>query len=88
MQDAGDRAAANLVAPFEDERVQAAARQVVGRGEAVVPAADDDRLRGALGAEALAKAAHARASARILLAALRPGAPMMPPPGCVAEPHM
>jgi hypothetical protein len=24
----------------------------------------------------------------ILSAALRPGAPMMPPPGCVADPHI
>ena len=29
-----------------------------------------------------------RVSARIVLAAFRPGAPMMPPPGCVADPHM
>ena len=40
-------------------------------------------------------ASHPRSSAAnyflsfsICIAALRPGAPMMPPPGCVAEPHM
>ena len=31
---------------------------------------------------------HRCVSAMIFSAALRPGAPMMPPPGCVAEPHM
>jgi hypothetical protein len=27
-------------------------------------------------------------AARIRIAAFRPGAPMIPPPGCVAEPHI
>ena len=30
----------------------------------------------------------AHMSFRIIIAAFRPLAPMMPPPGCVAEPHM
>jgi hypothetical protein len=31
---------------------------------------------------------HVLLSFRILLAAFRPGAPIIPPPGCVADPHM
>jgi hypothetical protein len=55
MEEAGDGAAANLAAPFEHRGLDAAAGEVIRRGEAVVTPADDDRL--ALGAEALAHAA-------------------------------
>ena len=70
-----DRAAATRGARLEDNRLQAGAGQVERRRQPVVAAADDDD-------------SHARVSASILIAALRPGAPMMPPPGCVADPHM
>ena len=40
----GDAGAADDVAPFEHERAQAGAREVEGRDQAVVPAADDDRV--------------------------------------------
>jgi hypothetical protein len=74
--------AADDGAAFENERPVAFFRKVKGRYERVVPAAENEdvALRG-----------HAQllpVSFRISSAARRPGAPMMPPPGCVAEPHM
>ena len=69
-----DRAAPDFAAPFEHERLAARTREIGRRHQPVVARADDDRP-------------HAR-SCRTACAALRPGAPMMPPPGCVAEPHM
>ena len=59
-------------ARLEHERLHAAPREDGGRRQAVVPAADEDDV------------GHLRISS----AALRPGAPMMPPPGCVADPHI
>jgi hypothetical protein len=76
MNVAGRRAAADRAARLEHDRLQPGPGEVVRRHEAVVACADDDER------------AHARVSARIFRAALRPGAPMIPPPGCVAEPHM
>src|SRR5688500_9670629 len=76
MELAGDGAATDSVACFKDERLQSGLGEIKRRREAVMPAADDDDI------------SHALVSARILVAALRPGAPMMPPPGWVAEPHM
>src|SRR5277367_2828778 len=78
----GDGGAANHRAAFEDEGLVAFFREVEGGDERVVAAAEnyDVALRG-----------HAQllpVSLRISRAASRPGAPMMPPPGCVAEPHM
>ena len=69
------------LAPLEHERLQAGLGQE-GRGrEAVVAAADDDDV----GLHATFPRSQ---SFRISRAAIRPGAPMMPPPGWVAEPHM
>ena len=76
MDLARDRAAADLGAGLEHDRLQARLWRDKRRRQAVVSGADDDdRL-------------HVRRSARIRVAAFRPGAPMIPPPGCVAEPHM
>ena len=48
------------------------------------------RLRAALGPQALRAVCYLLppTSFSIVLAAFRPGAPMIPPPGCVADPHM
>ena len=85
MKFVGDGSAANLRAAFEDERLISCLRQVVRGDQAVVAAADDDDV-------ALFRARHGYAaplmSFRISSAASRPFAPMMPPPGCVADPHM
>ena len=69
-----DGTAAHLVACLEHQRAEARLGQVRRAHQPVVAGADDDR------------AAHDFPSTDS--AALRPGAPMMPPPGCVAEPHM
>ena len=68
-----DGAAATRGARLEHDRLQAGPGEVERRGQPVVPAADDDD-------------SHARVSASILIAALRPGAPMMPPPGMGRRP--
>ncbi len=74
------------------QRVGAAERRDVeerlgaGAGPRVTRLGAGALAKAALGAEALAKAAHARVSARIFIAAFRPGAPMMPPPGWTADP--
>ena len=78
----GDGGAADYGAALEDERLVAFFREIESGDESVVAAAENDdvALRG-----------HAQllpVSFRISSAARRPGAPMMPPPGCVAEPHM
>ena len=78
----GDGGAADYGAALEDERLVAFFREIERSDESVVAAAENDdvALRG-----------HAQLlpeSFRISRAARRPGAPMMPPPGCVAEPHM
>ena len=72
MELVGNRRAANDRTPLEHERLQATPREHSGRRQSVVPAADEDDVD------------HLRISS----AAFRPGAPMMPPPGCVADPHM
>jgi hypothetical protein len=82
MKFLGDGGAADDRPAFEDEGLVAFLREIEGGDESVVSAAENDdvALRG-----------HAQllpVSFRISSAARRPGAPMMPPPGCVAEPHM
>ena len=59
------------------------ARERGRRDQPVVPRTDHDDV-----ALADHRALHHHCSARIRLAALRPGAPMIPPPGWVADPHM
>src|SRR5438034_642516 len=73
----------NVVPPLEDECSETGPGKV-GRGdESVVPAPDDDRVPGAARGHA-ARRRWLRSTSR---AASRPFAPMIPPPGCVAEPH-
>src|SRR5207249_802380 len=79
----GDGGSAGLRAPFENERLESGFRKVERGDEAVVTASDDDDV---------ALVGHGYAapltSLSISSAERRPGAPMMPPPGCVADPHM
>ena len=74
----GHRRAADDRSTLEHERLQSGFCQIERGREAVVAGADDD------------DAAHrpAPVSFRMRCAALRPGAPMIPPPGWVADPHM
>ena len=77
----GDGGAPDHVAPLEHQGLAAVAGEQPRRHQAVVPAADDHHV-----------AAHRSfprfQSFRISSAASRPGAPMIPPPGWVADPHM
>ncbi len=58
--------------------------EVGGGGEPVVARADDDRVEPLRRHAALPPVRVPSSSS----AAIRPGAPMIPPPGCVAEPHI
>src|SRR6476469_4925197 len=72
---------------FEHQHAAPGARQVGRTGQAVVAATDDD---GIVMLRVLRARTHARALATSrsrARAALAPGAPMTPPPGCVLEPH-
>ncbi len=77
----GHRAPAHDVARLEHQRLDAGAREHGRRDQAIVAGSDDDDV-------SLAARAHYEWSPRMRFAALRPGAPMIPPPGCVADPHM
>ena len=76
MQFAGDRAAAHGITRLQDDRSQPGLGKIEGGCQAVVASTDDDDLT------------HVRVSEMIFIAAFRPGAPMIPPPGWVAEPHI
>ena len=67
-----NRGAANAVTRFEHERLRTAAGEEGGRRQPIVASSDQDDV----------------GHLRISRAAFLPGAPMMPPPGCVAEPHI
>ena len=75
-------------APLQDHRPQPGLAQVRSGDKAVVSAADDDRVV----AVGLARSRHRYAAfrpraRRTSSAAIRPFAPMIPPPGWVADPH-
>jgi len=78
----GDGRAADHGAALEHHALDPGARQIARGDETVVPGADDDHL--ARSHESF----PAFQSCRTMRAPLRPGAPMIPPPGCVADPHM
>ena len=84
MEFVGDRSPADLRAAFEHERLESSLRQIKSGDQPVVTAADDDDIPLAIGRHYAAPLT----SLRISSAARRPFAPMMPPPGCVADPHM
>src|SRR5581483_2745548 len=80
----GDRAATRLRAAFDKKRLESCLGEIEGRHQAIVARANDHDI---------AWFRHYWTeppfqSLRISSAASRPGAPMMPPPGCVAEPHI
>ena len=89
-------AAADRWLPFEDERLPSSLGQIGRAGEPVDSRANHDcvvrLIRHQTFANAPARPALPALPAlpclEIRIAALRPGAPMMPPPGCVADPHM
>src|ERR1700738_4072562 len=79
---------AHLCAAFEHQRSVSGLGQIERGDQPVVAAANDDNVA-PLGAF-LYRHGYAAPlmSFRISSAANRPFAPMIPPPGCVADPHM
>ena len=63
---------------FQHQDFAADLRQTCSRGQPVVAAPNHNDI---------VCLAHSPRSLRISMAARRPGAPVMPPPGWVAEPH-
>ena len=83
MEFFGDGCSADLRSAFEHQRLEARLRQIEGGDQSVVTAADDDDV--ALSRPWLGRSLDVFQNSS---AARRPVAPMMPPPGCVADPHM
>ena len=78
------RTAANHFAAFENNRFKAALRQIKRGNQRVVTTANEHYLL----SDRHGQFAAFFHSFRITWLAMRPLAPIMPPPGCVAEPHM
>ena len=82
------RRSAHAIGRFQHQHPVTCTGQVAGAYQAVVPAADDDRV---VVRSCPSRPAHAcsamRRSRSIARAAFAPGAPMTPPPGWVLEPH-
>ena len=81
----GDGRAAGLRAALEHQRLESGFGQVEGGDQPVVAAADDDDIavagfRACLGRPLEVFQNFERRQP--------PGPPMMPPPGCVADPHI
>ena len=72
-------AAADDMPALEDKRFPAGFGEIESRDQSVMARADDDGV---------GHGYFFAVSLMMRMAAFRPGAPMMPPPGCVAEPHM
>src|SRR5438552_2619997 len=71
----------NYLAPLEHQRLESRLGQIERGNESVVSPANDDN--------SFSRSGHQRVpSPRMAFAAFNPGAPMMPPPGCVADPHI
>src|SRR5687767_11908012 len=84
----GDGRAADDGTPLQDQRLISSARQVEGGNQAVVAGADDhDLFHGQSSGDAIHSYFPPPASLSILIAAFLPGAPMIPPPGWVADPQ-
>src|SRR6266704_2111925 len=95
----GDGAATDHFAAFEDEWLETTLGEIEGGDESVVAAADENYAlserhgqspaseRGELDFVARAREAGDH-SFKMTWLAMRPLAPMMPPPGCVADPHI
>ncbi len=84
--------AAHGLGPLEHQDLPASLREERRRDQPVVPRADDDRVvAGDHQATAFPPEREAErppfCAFSTSRAAIRPDAPMMPPPGCVADPH-
>ena len=77
----GDGCTTNNRAAFENEGPKTFLREIERGDEGIVPGAENHDI--ALDGHYLCPA-----SFKISSAARRPGAPMIPPPGCVADPHI
>jgi len=84
MKFLGDGAAAEIFAAFEDGGLEAAFGKIESGDERVVTAADENNFL----SEGHGQLAAFFQFFRMTWLAMRPLAPMMPPPGWVAEPHM
>jgi hypothetical protein len=86
----GDCAAADHFPAFENQRLKAPLGQIKCCDESVVAAADENHAlsewHGQLAA--FARDAPDFQFFKMTWLAILPFAPMIPPPGCVAEPHM
>ncbi len=92
----GLRGTADVTAPLEHQGPLACLREIGGRDEGVVPRPDDDRVVAAAGGRDDGpvgggvdghQAALRPRERRTSSAAIRPFAPMIPPPGWVELPH-
>ena len=83
----GRQCAARAAAAFENECAEPRFRQVSRRHQAVVAGTHDDRVVSLASHESQA-ALRFGSERTTWRAARRPDAPMIPPPGCVAEPHI
>ncbi len=95
MKFLSDGAAADHFAAFEDQGLEAALGEIESGNESVVTAADKSHAlserhsqSAAFDAVAVEREEPPFHPLRITWLAMRPLAPMMPPPGCVAEPHI
>jgi len=92
-----DAGTADNVATLEHERLESSFREIESSDQTIMAGAnDDDVVCLCQCSESICSVLSGRAapyslnyvSFKISIAALRPLAPMMPPPGCVADPHM
>src|SRR6266853_2014150 len=95
MKFLGDGSAADHFAAFEDERLEATLGEIKSGDESVVTAADKNHaLSDGHGQLAAFETCDREIESpdfhpfKMTWLAMRPFAPMMPPPGCVAEPHI
>ena len=84
MKFLGDRSAAHHRAALQHHRLEPAFRQIKRGDQCVVTAANEHNLLSD-GHDQFAAFFH---SFRITWLAILPFAPMIPPPGCVADPHI
>ena len=88
----GDGASADHFASFKYERLESALCEIERGDESVVPAADKSYALSDGHDQFLLPFEREDfdffQSLRMTWLAMRPGAPIMPPPGCVAEPHI
>src|SRR5437899_279591 len=84
MKFLGNGAAAEVFPAFENGGLEAALGKIESGNERIVTAADENNFL----SEGHGQLAAFFQFFRMTWLAMRPFAPMMPPPGCVAEPHI